>query len=453
MYWIPYARKKTKKVRRNCIPCKKFMAKCFIQKEAPLPSYRVNIVQAFHALGLDHAGITITIPGLDSAASVLIISCAVTRAVVLEPVPDQTHESTVTAFNKFCHTRGVCPSIVISDNAKGFLKAKTILMRQRPGLEWTTNASRASWWGGFFESHVKLMKNALASEIPGLRFRNWHHFEESIAFMEFLVNNRPLTSVSDDRGNEFSITPNQFLNPQSKENFSFKLEDLLVPPEMFYADSADRIVRRYFEQQRFYERLYHRLQRDYVDSLRKFHHTKFFSKPDDIRLKVGDMVLLKPSGDFKAGSKLKRILWNKGKIVEILTTRRDNCIRAVRLEFRKDDGTTVTLGPYPIQLIAPLETAEAPDREKEVFSALMTSRRFHIPSIGQQMQYHIATLQPHPCHVLPNMGHQLYRYGIGYEPPEEKMDESWDSWNEQTNLFVKHSWVFLIKGNKSIALG
>ena len=92
---------------------------------------------------------------------VSIYTCAVSRAVHLDTVPDLTAAAFIRNFRRFTARRGL-PREMNSDNGKTFRAASKILKAlfsspevrrhfANRGVKWTFNLERAPWWGGYFE--------------------------------------------------------------------------------------------------------------------------------------------------------------------------------------------------------------------------------------------------------------------------------------------------------------
>lgn len=100
-------------------------------------------------------------------------TCAVTRAVHLELVSDQTIENFLLALKRFIARRGLY-KIIYSDNDKTFKRAdqERELWKSLKGLEltefftdrgitWKFITERAAWWGGLWERFVRSVKTCL----------------------------------------------------------------------------------------------------------------------------------------------------------------------------------------------------------------------------------------------------------------------------------------------------
>ena len=102
---------------------------------------------------------------------ITLFTCAVTRVIHLELVPDLSAETFKQALKKFIARRGT-PSLMISDNAKTFeAMAKwlkklyhNLMVQQYPqehSIRWQFNLPLAPWWGGFYERLIGLVKRTL----------------------------------------------------------------------------------------------------------------------------------------------------------------------------------------------------------------------------------------------------------------------------------------------------
>ena len=172
-FWIVKGRSVVKKIMGKCVICSKLHSRSFQEEAADLPLDRARLAQPFEVVGVDYAGPLFvkagTIPGIiisvDSPVEVkayfLLFTCAATRAVRLELVPDQSTETFILALRRFVAGCNGAVSVMYSDNAKTFRKAAKYLSRLQKDstvrnflngnrIEWRFIASRAHWWGGFW---------------------------------------------------------------------------------------------------------------------------------------------------------------------------------------------------------------------------------------------------------------------------------------------------------------
>ena len=85
---------------------------------------------------------------------------ASTRAVHLELTPDLTAKSFLRLLKRFFGRRGI-PNLFIQDNRKTFKDSEVQKLVLNKNINWNFNVPTASWWGGFFEICVKLVKRCL----------------------------------------------------------------------------------------------------------------------------------------------------------------------------------------------------------------------------------------------------------------------------------------------------
>lgn len=121
VYWIPRGREVVKRVIRACVTCRKHEGKI-----ASLPTSRVSDDAPFVHTGMDFAG-PLYLKGVDNErvlekAYVCLFTCASTRALHLELVPNLSVNTFLQSFRRFTARRGL-PSKLLSDNAKTFKAA------------------------------------------------------------------------------------------------------------------------------------------------------------------------------------------------------------------------------------------------------------------------------------------------------------------------------------------
>ncbi|XP_062419395.1 uncharacterized protein LOC134132166 [Pungitius pungitius] len=163
-YWILRGRQLVKRIVSSCYICRKLKVKAAKQITAPLPRDRVTESPPFEVTGVDFAGpLYVRSKGQPVKAYITLFTCAVTRAVHLELVSDQTTENFLLALKRFIARRGLC-KIIYSDNAKTFKRADKDLKElwqnikgsklteffTEKGITWKFIAERAAWWGGFW---------------------------------------------------------------------------------------------------------------------------------------------------------------------------------------------------------------------------------------------------------------------------------------------------------------
>ena len=121
-YWTEKARQVIKAILRQCVTCKRHLARPF-NNPAPeqLPEFSVTLARPFQKCGVDFAGPLYVVQRKSmKKVYIILFTCAVTRAIYLELVPDLSVETFKQALKRFIIARRETPSFMISDNAKTF---------------------------------------------------------------------------------------------------------------------------------------------------------------------------------------------------------------------------------------------------------------------------------------------------------------------------------------------
>ena len=120
-YWMGKARQVIKAILRQCVPCKRYLARPFNNPATgQFPEFHVTPARPFQKCGVDSAGPLYVVRRKSmKKVYITLFTCAVTRAVHLELVPDLSAETFKQALRKFIARRGA-PSLMISNNAKTF---------------------------------------------------------------------------------------------------------------------------------------------------------------------------------------------------------------------------------------------------------------------------------------------------------------------------------------------
>ncbi len=178
-YWIVRGRQLVRNVLAKCSICKRVEGRGYeIPKAPPLPKFRLENDYAFLRIGVDYAGLLFfkNIYGTDHEtykSYILLITCAATRAVHLELVPDMNAESFKRGLTRLQVRRGV-PGLIISDNGKTFKDRKIQNYLIKNGINWKFNVPEAPQSGGFFERMVRSTKRCLRKALRNARL----NFEE-----------------------------------------------------------------------------------------------------------------------------------------------------------------------------------------------------------------------------------------------------------------------------------
>ncbi|GFX88620.1 integrase_H2C2 domain-containing protein [Trichonephila clavipes] len=118
--WIPKDQRVVRAILRQCIKCKRLTAGKVNPYPAPLPPDRIHRDAAFQITGADLAG-PLSLRGA-SKAYIVVFTCAVYRAVLLELVSSLSTESFMQALRRFWARRGRV-STRYTDNGTNFVGA------------------------------------------------------------------------------------------------------------------------------------------------------------------------------------------------------------------------------------------------------------------------------------------------------------------------------------------
>eukprot|EP00063_Salmo_salar_P005820 XP_013980655.1 PREDICTED: uncharacterized protein LOC106561338 [Salmo salar] len=348
-YWILRARQLVKSTVARCIVCKRFKARARQQVTAPLPKYRITESPPFEVTGVDFAGpLYVKENGSVKKSYIAQFTCAVTRAVHLELVSDQSTETFLLALKRLISRKGLC-KVIYSDNAKTFMRAdqdlkelwkaieepQLLAFYSERGITWRFIAERAAWWGGFWERLVRSVKTCLRKVLGRASF-NFEEMCTVLAEVEAILNSRPLTFVHNEVDEPQPLTPAHFLVGKRITS---------LPPKPFPDDTQhptlnkEEMTRRWKYRQRLVTSFWNSWRRDYLLDLKSAHCC---DTPQPTPLKAGDVVLI-------VEDNTPRQTWKLGKI-EGLFAGRDGLVRSCSV--RTASGTLLR---RPIQLIYCLE--------------------------------------------------------------------------------------------------
>ncbi|XP_045026478.1 uncharacterized protein LOC123470336 [Daphnia magna] len=283
-----------------------------------------------------------------------LFTSAVTRAVHLELTKTMSARDFLLAFRRFSARRGSV-SIMYSDNAQTFrcVSKHLKVIRSDPAIhdllamrktEWIFSASLAPWWGGFWESMVRTMKDLLRRS-NGRACLKYDELEVSLIETDSVVNARPLTYVAEGSDDPLPITPNQFLNNRPSN---------CTPPEPaknLMAPDATNLKLLEMDRQR----------REYVSDICERFVTDYFLQIDKLhckggpgrKIRVGEVVIIHDDNT-------KRLMWTIGVVKELVASR-DGLIRSVMV--KTPNGNLINRA---IQSLHPLELREDQQDDVEI---------------------------------------------------------------------------------------
>lgn len=312
-WWIPRLRQRVKTTTRACVRCKRMQGRSYGgQPSPPLPGFRVQQAEPFQITGVDFTGpLNVRSNKVMIKVYIVLFTCAVTRAVHLEVIPDLTCESFMHVFRRFSSRRGF-PQIMLSDNATTFVSAAKIVKdkfnnigTQQQGCEWRFIPARAPWFGSIWERTIGIVKAGL-KKVLGRAIITLTELGTILTELEAAVNDRPLGYVSGEVDEPTPITPSHLVSGRRLRACPVPLDvDEMADPPMF---STNDLSSRFAYVTKLSSDLWKRWTQDYLLALRES-HSNLAVKSNKTFPKVGDVVLV-----HKESS---RLFWQLGLIVKL----------------------------------------------------------------------------------------------------------------------------------------
>ena len=330
-YWIISGLAAVKKRIGKCMYCKRTRKPLMKQQMAPLPSQRLTPEEPpFTFTGLDYFGpVSTKLARKEFKRYGCLFTCLTSRAIHLEMSYDLTTESFLCALNRFIARRGR-PKEIFSDNGTNFVGGERELREQlkamnqrnldcwamRRDIKWHFIAARSPHWGGVWERLVQSVKKIMFSLLKGQRLTD-ELFQTTLAIVESILNDRPLTKVSTDAKDEDVLTPSMLLGARSSDS---------LPPGLF--DKRELYSRKYWRQANYLaDMFWRRWLKEYLPTLQS--RSKWTTVEEN--LKTNEIVLV-------ADDLLPRGQWPLGIIVEPLPGS-DGLVRSAKVKFQ---GTVKT---------------------------------------------------------------------------------------------------------------
>ncbi|XP_070571330.1 uncharacterized protein [Ptychodera flava] len=276
------------------------------------------MVPAFTTTGVDFTGnlFTKAKDGTRGTAYVCLFTCAVTRAIHLQVVPDMSTKTFMHAFRRFAARRSL-PTRMLSDNASTYLAAadeiKTLFDTPEVNnflaahrVQWTFIPKRAPWFGGFWERLIALTKNAIKKTL-GRVFISFDELSTVVTEIEAVLNDRPLTYVSSSIHDKIGLTPNHLLHGRTLTSLPYievTDEEVTDPP---YSDHHE-VNKRYEHLSRLHAQFWRRWSSEYLTALRERHLTT--GSRNNV-IKVGDVVIIHSDTE-------KRQKWHLGTVTKLI---------------------------------------------------------------------------------------------------------------------------------------
>ena len=251
-----------------------------------------------------------------------LFTCFTTRAVHIEIAHTLTTDSFLAAFCRFMSRRGK-PEVVYSDNGTNLSSGEKELrenikawnqgqiekyFHQRE-IQWHFIPPLSSHMGGVWERMVRSIKNVLRALLKQ-KIVNDEVLSTVMCEAEKIVNDRPITPVSDDPKDPRPLTPNMLLLLESNS---------CLPPGVFNKDELYN--RRWWRQAQYLANLFwKRWIKEYLPLLQP--RSKWSTARRNV--KVGDLVLV-------AEENTSRGNWPLGVILEV-NEGRDGLVRSAKVK-------------------------------------------------------------------------------------------------------------------------
>ncbi|CAB4007545.1 PREDICTED: uncharacterized protein LOC100197852 [Paramuricea clavata] len=344
-FWIVKGRESLKEVLRKCVTCTRYQGRPVRAPASPdLPHFRVDhLAHAFQFTGLDFAGPLFVKDGLGNNKSyILLLTCASSRAIHLELVPDMSVHGFLRGFKRFMARRGI-PDLVINDNFKTFKSAEAKKFMTLQGIQQYFILPASPWWGGFYERLVRSVKGCLKKTL-GKAFITFEELQTILCEIEVAINNRPLAYVSED-DLDVALTPFHLMHGRSMSTGK-----KVLTTDVVSVMSLEHCKKRLFHLRKLLKDLWSRFRSNYLNELRQMNIYRKEKGGKARMIELGDVVLIKDDDPTP------RTQWRMGKVLNLVKGR-DEKVRGAKLKVLSKTGKQ-TYVFRPIQRLIPFEIVE-----------------------------------------------------------------------------------------------
>ena len=330
-YWLSGANSSARKIIKNCVFCRRQQAKAGEQKMADLPLDRITPdLPPFTHVGLDYFGpIEVRRGRTHVKRWGVIFTCLVSRAVHLEVASHLNTDACINALRRFICRRGSVKSIR-SDRGTNFIAAQKELEKSvktldndaiqktllKKGIDWIFNPPSGAHHGGVWERLIRLVKKILYSVLKE-QILDDDALHTILCEVEAIMNDRPITTVTNDPNDLEPLTPNHLL--QLKTN-------PIMPPGLFKKE--DQYPRRRWRQVQYLADLFwKRWTREYIPLMQerqKWNEIKRNFLPGDLVVIIDDNA---PRNSWPLGRVVKTLPGPKGLVRSVLVKTKTNVIQ------------------------------------------------------------------------------------------------------------------------------
>ncbi|XP_078486365.1 uncharacterized protein LOC144744882 [Ciona intestinalis] len=326
-FWIVRGLSSVRYYLKSCRSCRFWKAKVGEQVMAPLPSCRSTPGNpVFTHSGVDYMGpLMVKIGRSHVKRYVCVFTCLASRAIHLEVAHSLDTMAFIHALRRFLCRRGFAVKHVYSDNGLNFVGAEKELrtniqnwnVRQidqslsQRGIQWHFNPPHASHQGGVWERMIRSVRKILR-QLSWERTMDEDSLQTYMAEIEYILNSRPLTAVSDDPRDLNALTPNSILTGVIASSYS---------PGVFM--KGDGYRKSWKAVQYLTDRFWDQWTKSYLPLLQL--RQKWLQPVRNFA--VGDIVLMVTEGT-------KRGEWPKARVIEVFPDR-EGAIRRVKVRTEK----------------------------------------------------------------------------------------------------------------------
>ncbi|XP_043218664.1 uncharacterized protein LOC122379997 [Amphibalanus amphitrite] len=340
-FWVPGARRVIKRIKRQCVTCRKLLKQTHSQIMGPVIPERLQPSPAFYNTALDLFGpffIKDTVKRRTKAKAYgVLFTCLSTRATYIDLAEGYSTEDFLQTFRRFVTLRGY-PATIYSDAGSQLAAAKKELrdmirrwdlnelssIGSAQGLRWNfTKSSDAPWQNGCSEALIRLVKRTLNIVIAE-NILTFGELQTVLFEVANLLNERPIgRKPGADPTAGVYLSPNDLLLGRTE----------IAPPQGQWAETS-RLADRFLFLQRIVTSFWKRWYRDYFASLlirQKWHHKNCDLRP-------GDIVLVQENKPLRGK-------WKLAEVTDVEPST-DGNVRDVILRYKaQTDGNAYTGQP------------------------------------------------------------------------------------------------------------
>ena len=326
MYWVVHGNRTVRKVLSQCIECRKRQAAPGKQKMANLPQDRVTPGHPpFSFVGVDFFGVfTVKRGRSDVKRYGCLFTCLSIRAIHIEVTHSLDTNSFMNALRRFIARRGR-PKEIRSDNGSnlvsGHKEIQTCIADWNQGqiheyllqqdIVWVFNPPTGSHHGGVWERCIWTVRKIMMALLKGQTVED-EGLTTLMCEVEYIVNGRPITTVSSDHRDGEPLTPNHLLLLRSSVE---------LPIGIF--ERADLYSRKRWRQiQYLADQFWRRWTREYLPLLQ---HRSKWNTPHR-NFSTGDIVLL-------VDEQTIRNSWPLGRVIDVYPGK-DGLVRRLKVKTK-----------------------------------------------------------------------------------------------------------------------